>query len=215
MTIKLNLNIFLFVLLFLITNQLEIYALVMVFALIHEIAHLIAGILMGFEPETLRIMPLGFCVEFKTKIEDYNKKILKSNILSIKKMVIAFVGPFINLMIVVFGMLYKIDNNIIYANLLIFLFNMLPIYPLDGGRILKNILKIFFGNRKANNYTNTISNILVIIFTIISSILILAYKNIAILVIVATLWAILIKENKRYFTYNKIYKTIDKNENYL
>ena len=215
MTIKLNLNIFLFLLLFLVTNQLEIYALVMIFALIHELAHLVTGMLMGLKPETLRIMPLGFCIEFKTNIEDYNKKILKSNILSVKKIIIAIAGPFINLIIVLFGILYNIDTNIIYANLLIFLFNMLPIYPLDGGRILKNILKMFFANRKANDYTNIISNVLVIVLTMISSILILIYKNIAILVLIATLWGILIKENKKYFTYNKIYKTIDKNENYL
>ena len=215
MTIKLNLNIFLFLLLFLVTNQLEIYALVMIFALIHELAHLVTGMLIGLKPETLRMMPLGFCIEFKTNIEDYNKKILKSNILSVKKIIIAIAGPFVNLIIVLFGILYNIDTNIIYANLLIFLFNMLPIYPLDGGRILKNILKMFFINRKANDYTNVISNLLVIVLTIVSSILILIYKNIAILVIIVTLWGILIKENRRYFTYNKIYKTIDKNENYL
>ena len=215
MTIKLNLNIFLFVLLFLVTNQLEIYALVMIFALIHELAHLITGVIIGLKPETLKIMPLGFCIEFKTNIEDYNKKILKSNMLSVKKIIIAFAGPFVNLIIALLGIVYKIDSNIIYANLLIFLFNMLPIYPLDGGRILKNILKMFFSNRKANDYTNIISNILVIVLTMISSILILIYKNIAILVIIVTLWGILIKENKKYFTYNKIYKTIDKSSNYI
>ena len=215
MNIKLNLNIFLFLLLFLVTNQLEIYALVMIFALIHELAHLVTGMLMGLKPETLRIMPLGFCIEFKTNIEDYNKKILKSNILSVKKIMIAIAGPFVNLIIVLFGILYNIDTNIIYANLLIFLFNMLPIYPLDGGRILKNILKMFFSNRKVNDYTNIISNVLVIVLTMISSILILIYKNIAILVIIVTLLGILIKENKKYFTYNKIYKTIDKSSNYI
>lgn len=215
MTIKLNLNIFLFLLLFIVTNQLEIYALVMIFALIHELAHLVTGMLMGLKPETLRIMPLGFCIEFKPNIEDYNKKILKSNILSVKKIIIAFAGPFVNLIIFLFGILYQIDSNIIYANLLIFLFNMLPIYPLDGGRILKNIFKMFFSNRKANDYTNIISNISVIILTIVSSILILIYKNIAILVIIVTLWGILTKENRRYFTYNKIYKTIDKSSNYI
>lgn len=215
MTIKLNLNIFLFLLLFLVTNQLEIYALVMIFALIHELAHLVTGMLMRLKPETLKIMPLGFCIEFKTNIEDYNKKILKSNILSIKKIIIAITGPFVNLIFVLLGIIHKMDANIIYANLLIFLFNMLPIYPLDGGRILKNILKMFFSNRKANDYTNIISNILVIILTMAASILILLYKNVAVLAIIAILWGILIKENKKNFTYNKIYKTIDKNENYL
>ena len=91
----------------------------------------------------------------------------------------------------------------------------MPIYPLDGGRILKNIFKILYGNKRANTYINTISNVVVISLTMLSSILIIVYKNIAIFLIIIALWSLTIKENKRYFTYNKIYKTIDKNYNYL
>ena len=80
MNIKLNLNIFLFLILFLITNQLEVYALVMIFALIHEMAHMVCGVILGFKPDTLRIMPFGFSIQFKPIIDDYNKKVLKSSI---------------------------------------------------------------------------------------------------------------------------------------
>ena len=78
MKIKINLNIFLFSILFLITNQIEIYALIMIFALIHELGHLLFGVILGFKADTLKIMPLGFCIEFETKVEAYNKKIMKS-----------------------------------------------------------------------------------------------------------------------------------------
>lgn len=67
MKIKLNIYIFLFLVLFIITNQIEVYALVMVFALIHELAHLICGVILGFKPDTLRIMPLGFSIEFEAR----------------------------------------------------------------------------------------------------------------------------------------------------
>jgi len=210
MKIKLNLNIFLFLVLFVITNQIEIYGLIMIFALMHELAHLICGMILGFKPDTLRIMPLGFSIEFETIIEDYNKKILKSNIMSVKKIIIALSGPLINLLIVVFGTFFNIDSNIIYSNFLIFIFNLIPIYPLDGGRILKNIFKIFFGNRKSNEYINLLTNISVIILTMLSSILIMIYKNISILAIMIVLWYMTIKENRKYYTYEKIYKTIDK-----
>lgn len=215
MNIKLNLNIFLFILLFFITNQLDIYALVMIFALIHEVAHMICGLILGFKTDTLRIVPFGFAIEFKPIIDDYNKKILKSNMISVKKVIIALAGPLINFIIVIIGLLFNFNNEIIYANFLIFIFNLIPIYPLDGGRIIKNILKIFLGNRKANIYINTVSNLVIVLLTIISSVLIMIYKNIAILFILIVLWAMIINENKKYNTYNKIYKTIDKNYNYL
>ena len=53
---------------FLITSQIEIYALIMIFALIHELGHLTCGVLLGFEADTLKIMPLGFSIEFKINV---------------------------------------------------------------------------------------------------------------------------------------------------
>lgn len=210
MKIKLNLNIFLFLAVFIVTKQIENYVLIMLFALIHEVTHLICGIVMGFKPETLRIMPLGFSIEFKTIVQDYNKKVFKSNIVAVKEIIIALAGPVINLAIAIIGIILNVNINIVYSNLLIFLFNLIPIYPLDGGRILKNILKICYGNRKANEYINLVMNVLLVILTMLSSVLIFIYKNISILAILMILWCLIIKENNRYKIYCKI---IDKIRN--
>lgn len=214
MTIKLNLNIFLFLLLFLITNQIEVYALVMLFALIHELGHLLCGVLLGFEAESFKIMPLGFAIEFKTKIGDYNKKVLKSNLLTLKKLCINVAGPMTNLIIIMIGSFMNCHANILYANLIILMINLIPIYPLDGGRIIKNILKLSFGNRKAYSYSNQISNLFVIILTVISSIAVYYYKNWAIVLAIIFIWSLIINENKKYNIYNKVYKAIDKDDNY-
>ena len=215
MSIKLNLNIFLFLILFLITNQIEIYSLVMLFALIHEIGHLLCGILLEFQAENFKIMPLGFAIEFKTDINDYNKKVLNSNTLVLKKLFISLAGPFTNLVIIIISLIIKANLNIIYANLIILVINLIPIYPLDGGRIIKNAMKILVGNKQARYYSNKISNLFTLIVTIISSIAIYYYKNIAILLALIFIWVLIIDENKKYNTYNKIYKIIDKEKNYI
>lgn len=99
---------------------------------------------------------------------------------------------------------------IIYANLLIMLFNLIPIYPLDGGRIIKGILHIFYGRRESYDYSNKISNISIVLLTILSSIAILYLKNIAILFILAYLWYLVILENKKYQNKKKLYENMKK-----
>ncbi len=208
MVLKINLKIFLFAILFYLTRQIEIYALLMVFAFIHEMGHLICGIILGFKPKSLYIMPLGLCVEF----EVYEKNI-NIHILELKKIIVALAGPLTNLIIAIFCIITKIEyENITYANILIFLFNLLPIYPLDGARILKEIIKIKKGAKESLIYMNGISNATVIIITAIASIAIYKLQNIAILFIVIYLWIITIKEEKSYKTKIRLYEVLNKNE---
>ena len=102
---------------------------------------------------------------------------------------------------------------IINANLLLAIFNLIPIYPLDGGRILKAIIKIKDKKGITEDILNKISNILMILLTAGSSILILIYKNIGLLLIIAYLWIIVIKENNKYTLKKKINKLLEKQKN--
>ncbi len=219
MRFKIDLKIFIFVILFFLTSQIQTYATMMIFAIIHEFGHLIAGLILGMKPEKMEIVPYGVSISFKLMLQDYNKKIHNGNLLEIKKIIVALAGPLTNLIIILIE--YNINQNIfssliiIYANILLIIFNLLPIYPLDGGRILEGILHIIFGKRKAEKYINYISFTSVIIITLISSILIYSFKNISIFLIVLVLWGIFIKQDiidrKRNKIYNLVEKTIENN----
>ncbi len=216
MNIKINIKIFALLLLFYLTKQIEIYAIFMIFTMIHEGAHLLCGILLGLKPQSLKIMPLGLCIEFKTKPEDYNHKIKKGNKLVMKKLIIAIAGPIANFIIAFFCYIGNVAifniscEAIIYTNLLIAIFNLLPIYPLDGGRVFKNLIRMYGGRAVALKYTNLISNIVVVVVTAIASIAILLYQNIAIFFMIIYLWVIVIRENKRYNLKSKIDRIIEK-----
>ena len=214
MRFRIDLKIFIFLIIFYFTKQIEIYAMIMIFALIHELGHLLAGLLMGMKPEKIELMPFGVSISFKIKVEEYNKKIKKGNKLEIKKILVALAGPLTNFIIIIIASKIHIDLFkaliIIYTNFLIIIFNLLPIYPLDGGRILKGILHINFGIQKSEFYTNIISKITVAIITILSSILILYIHNIAIALIDMYLWYLIIKEDIIYKKREKILENINK-----
>lgn len=214
MRFRIDLKIFLFIILFYFSKQIESYAMIMFFAIIHEFGHLIAGLVLGMKPEKMEIMPYGVAISFKITQKDYNKKIKNGNLLEIKKIIVALAGPMTNLLILLLASQLKVNIfeglMVWYANLVLILFNLLPIYPLDGGRIVRGILHIFFGKRKAEKYTNRLSFITLMLVTFIASIVIYQVENIAIFLIVLVLWGIFIKEDRIYEKRNKIYKLAEK-----
>ena len=215
MQIKINLKIFIFVIIFYLTRQIEIYGILMLFAFLHELGHLFAGLLLGFKPQSLGINPLGLSINFRVKAEDYNERIRKGNVLAIKKLIIASSGPVVNFILAILftitdWKMFGIQKEfLIYSNILIGIFNLIPIYPLDGGRILKNILHIATGLENTYSYTNFISKLSVVILTMFASIIIFYVQNISILFIIGYLWYLVITENKLYNQRIRIYEIIN------
>ena len=74
-------------------------------------------------------------------------------------MIVALSGPMLSLILAIIFSYINCNlinkQDAVYSNILILLFNLLPIYPLDGGRILKYILHIKYGNKKSKQYFRT------------------------------------------------------------
>ena len=212
MKFKIDFKIFLFLVLFYFTKQIDRYVLIIIFAFIHELGHLFVGILLGMKPNKIELMPYGLSISFNIVPKDFNKKIKNGNIMELKKIMVALAGPVVNAILIILFINYRVENSLeyIYSNLLLLLFNLLPIYPLDGGRVLKGLLHIKFGKRKAEKYMNVISYISMLIITAISSILILQLKNISVFIIIIVLWGLVYKEEKYLRRKNKIYDLIEK-----
>lgn len=201
MQIKIDMKILIFVLIFYISNQLKIYTVLMIFACIHELGHLFFGKIVGFRPNCFEIKPVGFSVSFDNQIEDYNKKVFKGNMLELKKIFVYLIGPILNIILAMIIYHIEIDNllkqNLMYINLIIAFFNFLPIYPLDGGRILKSTLCIFFGLKKSYIVIKIVSKVVAVTLIVMSSFLVLKVHNFGIAIISMYLLYIQMIESKR------------------
>lgn len=204
MKIKINIQIFAITAILILTKQIEIYAWLMLFAFVHELAHIFTGLALKLKPRTLEIQPFGIGIIFESFNNTEKNKIIIALVGPITNMILAFIFNFINI---------KSQELIINSNILLAIFNLIPIYPLDGGRIIKAIITLKSNEEISEEIIHKISNILMISITMLTSILILLYKNIGLFLVIMYMWVIVIKENNRYNLRKRINKIINKNFN--
>lgn len=204
MKIKFNIDIFICLLIAIVTKNIEKYAVFMLFIIIHEMAHLVTGIVLGVKPKRIDVYALGLSLEFYSFGHITYK--------NLRKILIYIAGPLINFAIAIVLIILndKTYLDIIYINLILGFFNLLPIYPMDGGRILKQLLTIVKGEKASKIITNKVSNIAVAVITVCYSILILYVHNFAIFMVIIYLWIILIKENKNLKLQLKMYEVLER-----
>lgn len=203
MKIEFNLKIILFLITFFIVRNINTYIIFLIFTLVHELAHLFVGIIIGGIPKKLSINPFGISLEFYT----YGKKN------PIFRILFYAIGPLFNFAIAIILLGFENKNQylyeIIYTNIAIGIFNLLPILPLDGGKILREVLKIFLDLRHANKYSILSSKIVLCLITFCYAILILIVKNMIVVFLLAYLWYLYEIEEKKFNLYEKTSNAIN------
>lgn len=198
--IKVDLKIFLIIILYILTKNIKVFAISFIFILLHELGHAITGIILGLKIKKININVFGLSIEF----ENYGKERLNN------KIIIDMAGPAINIITFIIAVIFK-NEEIAYINILLAIINLLPIYPLDGGRIVKNLLLKSHNYKQVVGYTEKISKDTLIIITAISSIVILYIKNVGIFLIILYLWSIALKEWRKNQIIKRAFQTIQNN----
>lgn len=115
-------------------------------AVIHEMGHSICASSHGYQLKRLVLMPYGAVIRGDTKDMNYYDETL-----------IALSGPFVSLFVGVALVslwwlvpdLYPYTEVCVLANLTIATVNLLPAYPLDGGRVLLAVLSCYLPRKKS------------------------------------------------------------------
>lgn len=165
--IKLSIN---FIFIFIIVSAFvaglykEITAVLLALA-VHEMAHIIVGRELGLDIEELELSPFGGRIKVA-----FDKAASEEEILT------ALAGPFANFVSVgLIAFLTKLSfvssefsKQLIHYQLMLGFFNIIPAYPLDGGRIFSLWLRRHISHNSSVRITAKTSKILAIFFLIIA-----------------------------------------------
>ncbi len=128
--------------------------------IIHEAIHSITARILGYSGFSIEILPIGTVL----KLKDLEEASPRDDI------IISLSGPLGNFLIAlvsyVIGKRYFNTNLIEFGNynLVIGIFNLIPAFPLDGGRILRDLLSLKIIFKKAHKIALNISIVIGYIF---------------------------------------------------
>lgn len=127
---------------------------------IHELGHILVAQLYKVPISKISIYPFGILADLED-IDDFPTKV---------EWMIAFAGPFFQIIsFILFNILYQYQflslNQVNYLQMMngqLFLFNLMPIYPLDGGRIVRSFFHRVLPYKKAQWMTLAVSVVMAI-----------------------------------------------------
>ncbi len=147
------------------------WALIFVCVLLHELGHSLVAKSYGLTVASIVLLPIGGVSQITEIPRD-----------AVKEVGITIAGPIVNFLIaailLLFGKLYdpslqfseitlqsgSLIVNLFWANVMLGLFNIIPAYPMDGGRILRGIISMKRGYLEATRVAADVGKLFAIGF---------------------------------------------------
>ncbi|MCJ8156851.1 site-2 protease family protein [Sphingomonas sp. LaA6.9] len=151
---------------------LAFFALLFLCVVLHEFGHILTALHFGVRTPDVTLLPIGGVARMDRMPEKPQQELL-----------IALAGPMVNLVIAAVLVLYLgglpapglvlaadprpgLIEMLALANLSLAIFNLIPAFPMDGGRALRALLAVRMGHARATRVAATMGQIIAFLFGI-------------------------------------------------
>ena len=127
--------------------------------ILHELGHALMGQVFGVRTREILLTPIGGIAMLDRALDNSRAEIW-----------ISIAGPIVNFILVVLALLLMFISNaswisyFIMVNIMLGVFNLIPAFPMDGGRILRALLAKKYGYRKATLAALKVSKVFGVLF---------------------------------------------------
>lgn len=155
--IEVNLLFFAVLLMVILIGYSTEYIIISLSMLVHEAGHTITAVILGKKVYSIRVLPVGINANFS-----------ENTLFGRQNIIIYIAGPIVNIILslaglIVYSYCLQDSNDMLFfitANLYLAIFNLLPVIPMDGGMIIREILWGHIGFFSAKKYLKRINRAL-------------------------------------------------------
>lgn len=141
-------------------GELTLFLVTSLSALLHELGHFVVAEKLGYTMQKIRLMPFG--AELYGDFDSFYDR---------DEIYIAMAGPVVNFFVCVIILslwwlkpsLYNYTQEVFTTNLVMGVFNLLPIFPLDGGRIILSYMSKKIERKNAAKIVKNITKVFAIL----------------------------------------------------
>jgi Zn-dependent protease/CBS domain-containing protein len=173
-----------------------LFACVAVIIVLHELGHALAARYYGIRTRDITLLPIGGVARLERMPQKPSQELVVALAGPAVNVILAagiFLGSMLSGALIGWEALLSFEGSLLvqlfFINVWLFLFNMIPAFPMDGGRVLRALLALRMDYVKATRIAAYVGQGIAVIFAIVGLTGVLGHQNIVLVLIAVFVWS--------------------------